>query len=133
MPDFFSLAEILDFHIEQIELYGGNHGVRDMGLLESALAMPMSGIGESYFHSFPFGMAAAYMFHIVQNHPFIDGNKRTGLATCLYFLELHGTEVAVEPDELELFVRAVAKGEIQKPEIAKFLEEHSIGGEPAVR
>ena len=124
-PDFFSLAEVLDFHIEQIELYGGNHGVRDMGLLESALAMPMSGIGDSYFHVFPFEMAAAYMFHIVQNHPFIDGNKRTGLATCLYFLELHVTEIDVDPEELERFVRAVAKGEIQKPEIAKFLEEHS--------
>jgi len=65
MPGFFSLTEVLDFHMEQIELYGGNHGVRDVGLLESALAMPMSGIGDSYFHSFPFGMAAAYMFHIV--------------------------------------------------------------------
>ena len=125
-PDFFSLAEVLEFHIEQIELYGGTHGVRDMGLLESALAMPMSGMGDSYFHAFPFEMAAAYLFHIVQNHPFIDGNKRTGLATCLYFLELHGAEIDVDPDELERFVRTVAKGEIQKPEIAKFLEEHSI-------
>ena len=124
-PDFFSLAEVLDFHMEQIELYGGNHGVRDMGLLESALAMPVSGMGDSYFHAFPFEMAAAYMFHIVQNHPFIDGNKRTGLAACLYFLELHGTEINVDPDELERFVRAVAKEEIQKPEVAKFLEEHS--------
>ena len=125
MPDFFSFAEVLDFHMEQIELYGGNHGVRDRGLLESALAMPMSGAEGSYFHSFPFEMAAAYMFHIAQNHPFIDGNKRTGLAACLYFLELNGTEINVEPDKLERFVRAVAKGEIQKPEIAKFLEEHS--------
>ena len=125
MPVFFSLAEVLDFHIEQIEFYGGNHGVRDMGLLESAISMPMSGIGDNYLHSFPFEMAAAYMFHIIQNHPFIDGNKRTGLATCLYFLEFHGTEIDVEPDELERFVRAVAKGEISKSEIAKFLEEHS--------
>ena len=124
-PDFFSLSEILDFHIEQIELYGGSHGVRDMGLLESALAMPMSGVGESYFHAFPFEMAAAYMFHIIQNHPFIDGNKRTGLAACLYFLELNGAEIDAEPDELERFVRAVAKGEVSKPEIARFLEEHS--------
>lgn len=128
MPYFFSLAEVLDFHMEQIEFYGGHHGVRDMGLLESALAMPMSGGEGGYFHSFPFEMAAAYMFHIIQNHSFIDGNKRTGLATCLYFLELHGTEINVEPDELEQFVLAVAKGEIQKPEIAKYLEEHSASG-----
>jgi death-on-curing protein len=125
MPDFFSVAEILDFHMEQIDLYGGNHGVRDMGLLESAAAMPMSGFGDSYFHAFPFEMAAAYLFHIVQDHPFTDGNKRTGLATCLYFLELHGTEIEADPGELECFVRSVATGQALKPEIAEFLEKHS--------
>ena len=125
MPDFFLLSEVLDFHMEQIELYGGNHGVRDIGLLESALATPQSGLREEYFHTFPFEMAAAYLFHIVQNHPFIDGNKRTGLATCLYFLEMHELSVEVEPDELERFVRDVATGKIMKPEIAAFLEKHS--------
>ena len=125
MPDFFSLTDVLDFHIEQIELYGGNHGVRDMELLESAIAMPMSGLGEDYFHRFPFEMAAAYLFHLVQNHPFIDGNKRTGLAACLYFLGMHDIEVEADPDELEHFVRDVATGKILKPEIALFLEGHS--------
>jgi death-on-curing protein len=125
MPHCFSVVEILDFHMEQIDLYGGNHGVRDMKLLESAAAMPMSGFGDSYFHAFPFEMAAAYLFHIVQDHPFIDGNKRTGLATCLYFLELHGTEIEVGPDELERFVRSVATGQVLKPEITDFLEKHS--------
>jgi death-on-curing protein len=125
MHGFFSLTEILDFHVEQIELYGGNHGVRDMGLLESALAMPSSGFGDNYFHAFPFEMAAAYLFHIVQDHPFIDGNKRTGLATCLYFLEFHGIEIEVEPDELERFVRSVATGQVLKPGISAFLEKHS--------
>ena len=124
MPEFFTLAEVLDFYLEQIEFYGGNPGVRDMGLLESALAMPTSGVGKDYFHSFPFEMAAAYLFHIVQNHPFIDGNKRTGLATCLYFLELHGFGIEVDPDELERFVRSIASGKIQKPEITSFLKRH---------
>jgi death-on-curing protein len=125
MPYFFSVTEVLDFHMEQINLYGGEHGVRDMGLLESAVAMPMSGFGESRFHSFPFEMAAAYLFHIVQDHPFIDGNKRTGLATCLYFLELHEVEIAVDPNELEQFIRSVAAGQVRKPEIAAFLEKYS--------
>lgn len=124
MPDFFTLNEVLGFHMEQIELYGGSHGVRDLRLLESALAMPMSGLGDDYFHEFPFGMAAAYLFHIVQNHPFIDGNKRTGLATCLYFLGLHDVEIEVDPDELEKFVRNVATGKLQKTEIADFLRQH---------
>jgi death-on-curing protein len=125
MAAFFSVTEVLDFHMEQINLYGGTHGVRDMGLLESAVAMPMSGSGESCFHSSPFEMAAAYLFHIVQDHPFIDGNKRTGLATCLYFLGLHGVEITVDSNELEQFVRSVAAGQVQKSEIAAFFEKHS--------
>jgi death-on-curing protein len=85
----------------------------------------MSGLGDSFFHTFPFEMAAAYLFHIVQNHPFVDGNKRTGAVAALAFLALNDIEVDMPEDVFERFVRAVAKGEIQKPEIAKFLEEHS--------
>lgn len=70
-------------------------------------------------------MAAAYLFHIVQNHPFIDGNKRTGLATCLYFPELNGIEIDVCPDNPEQFVQSVATGKALKPEIADFLRKHS--------
>jgi death-on-curing protein len=125
MPEFFDVSDVLDFHFEQIELYGGSHGVRDMGMLESALAMPMSGFEDNYLHAFPFEMAAAYLFHIVQNHPFIDGNKRTGLATCLYFLGLHGIEVVADPDRLASFVLSVAEGNLGKPQIAAFLECHA--------
>jgi death-on-curing protein len=125
MPEFFSLVDALEFHAEQIELYGGRHGVRDKELLESALAMPISGCGGNYFHVFPFEMAAAYLFHIVRDHPFLDGNKRTGLAACLYFLEFHGIEIEAEPDELERFVRSVAAGQVFNPEIAEFLEKNS--------
>jgi death-on-curing protein len=124
MPCFFDISDVLDFHFEQIELYGGIRGVRDIGLLESALAAPMSGFGGEYLHKFPFGMAAAYLFHIVQNHPFTDGNKRTGLAACLYFLGLHGIEIETDPDKLERFVRSIAAGDIQKPEITRFLQEY---------
>ena len=125
MPHFFDISDVLDFHIEQTELYGGIHGVRDIGLLESALAVPMSGLGGKYFHEFPFEMAAAYLFHIIQDHPFVDGNKRTGLAACLYFLGMHGVEIEADPDELERFVRSIAVGKIQKTDIARFLHKHS--------
>lgn len=125
MIEFFAVEDVLEFHKEQIDLYGGSHGVRDRGLLEAALAMPSSGFGSHFFHAFPFEMAAAYLFHIVQNHPFIDGNKRTGLATCLFFLALHGLQIEVDVNELEQFVRAVAAGEIGKTEIARFLRIHA--------
>jgi death-on-curing protein len=124
MPVFFGVSDVLDFHTEQIELYGGVHGLRDIKLLESALAMPMAGFENDYLHVFPFEMAAAYMFHLIQDHPFIDGNKRTGLATCLYFLGMNGKEIEVAPDDLERFVRSVAEGTVQKSEIARFLQEH---------
>ena len=124
-PQFLPLSKILELHERQIRLYGGEPSIRDMNLLESALAMPMSGMGDSYFHAFPFEMAAAYMFHIVQNHPFVDGNKRTGAVAALVFLALNNIEIDMAEDVFERFVRTVAKGEVQKPEIAKFLEEHS--------
>ena len=127
-PQFIPLPKILELHERQIRLYGGEPSIRDVNLLESALAMPMSGIGNSYFHSFPFEMAAAYLFHIVQNHPFVDGNKRTGAVAALVFLALNGIDVDMPEDVFEQFVRAVAKGEVQKAEIAKFLEEHSTSG-----
>ena len=74
---FLTLDEVVHIHREQIELHGGSDGVRDIGLLESAIAMPAAGFGDEYLHKDIHEMAAAYLFHIVQNHPFIDGNGRT--------------------------------------------------------
>ena len=79
-PRFLSVADVLGFHEDQLANYGGAPGVRDMGLLESAVAMPMAGFGDQYLHADLFEMAAAYLYHIVCNHPFVDGNKRTGAA-----------------------------------------------------
>jgi len=94
--------------------------MRDIDLLKSALAMPQAGMGEEYFHTDFMEMAAAYLFHIVRNHPFIDGNKRTGTVTALVFLELNGIEVDAEEKEFEELVWRVAGGEINKSEIAAF-------------
>jgi len=89
-PAFLTLAEVLDIHKDQIERYGGAHGIRDIGLVESALAMPQAGFGGEYLHGSLFEMAAAYAYHIAENQPFLDGNKRTGLAAALVFLDMNG-------------------------------------------
>lgn len=74
-------------HDEQIEVYGGIHGIRDKGLLESAVMMPQASFGGEYLHNGLFEMSAAYAFHIAENQPFLDGNKRTALVAALVFLE----------------------------------------------
>ena len=93
-PTFLNVDDVLDLHAAQLELYGGGAGLRDRGLLESAVAQPQTSIGGAFVHDGLFAMAAAYLFHIVSNHPFVDGNKRTGLLAALVFLDLNG--IAIE-------------------------------------
>src|SRR5437867_10279787 len=88
-PTFLSLDEILEIHKDQIARYGGMAGIRDLGLLQSALAQPQATFGSQFLHADLIEMAAAYLFHIVQNHPFIDGNKRVGAVAALVFLQLN--------------------------------------------
>src|SRR5208283_5716669 len=92
------MSEVLLILQDQIRRYGGVYGVRDPSLLSSALAMPNSSFEGKYLHKDLFEQASAYAFHICQNHPFIDGNKRTGLAAALVFLSLNGIELD-DPDE----------------------------------
>ena len=122
-PKFLTLAEVLEFHEDLIREFGGSPGIRDLGLAEAALAMPQSGAGEEFFHAFPFEMAAAYLYHIVQNHPFIDGNKRTAFAAALTFLELNGYAVMGGEDELEAATWKVASGNLDKSDAAAILEK----------
>ena len=89
-PVFLTLDEILSPYGDQIRRHGGSSGVRDMGLLESALGTVMATFDGSFLHETLFEMAAAYLFHISRNHPFIDGNKRTAIAAALTFLEVNG-------------------------------------------
>lgn len=124
-PLFLSLGEVLEIHQDQLARYGGMPGVRDMGLLQSALAMPAGGLGGQYFHEDLHAMAAAYLYHIARNHPFVDGNKRTAAVAALVFLALNGLEIEADEDALELMVRAVAEGRIGKSSIADFFRENS--------
>ena len=77
-PVFLGLDEVLEIHNDQIKRYGGDTGIRDIDLLKSAIAMPAAGFGGDYFHTDIYEMAAACLFYIIRNHPFIDGNGRTG-------------------------------------------------------
>lgn len=119
---FLTLAEIIDIHADQIKRYGGEPGIRDIGLLSSAIAMPYASFSEVFLHSDIYEMAAAYAFHISQNHPFIDGNKRTALASALVFLELNGISLSDPDGILYDAMISLASGEIRKPEFAKILK-----------
>lgn len=124
-PLFLTLEEVLEIHRDEIERHGGTLGVREQGLLESAVAAPQSGFGGHYLHGDLYEMAAAYLFHLVQNHPFIDGNKRVGAATALVFLTMNGVETKMTNQALVDMVLTVAKGERDKPAIAEFFRKRS--------
>ena len=126
-PTFLSLADILEIHLDQIDRYGGDSGIRDLGLLQSGLAMPAAGVGEIYVHTDLYEMAAAYLFHMVQNHPFVDGNKRTGVVVALVFLALNGIEIDTDETTLAKMVLAVAEGAVDKAAIADFFRKYSWG------
>lgn len=96
-PIFLSVVEVLEIHSQQLEAYGGIHGIRDEGLLESAVMTPQSSFGGEYLHQSIFEMAGAYAFHIAENQPFLDGNKRTALVSALAFLDINGI-VILDPD-----------------------------------
>ncbi len=121
-PDFLTLEEVLDLHALQLARYGGGEGLRDLGLLESALAQPMATFGGEYVHSSLWEMAAAYLFHIVSNHPFIDGNKRAGLLAALVFLEINGVSLTRGSEDLYELTLSVASGSTSKAEVASTLQ-----------
>ena len=124
-PAFLTLDEVLALHADQIDRYGGRLGVRAVELLESALAVPATTFGGRHLHGDLHEMAAAYLFHLVKNHPFVDGNKRTGLMAMLAFLGLNGLRIEASEDELANLVLAVARGRISKAEIAVFAKDHA--------
>jgi death on curing protein len=124
MIDFLDIQDVLSLHADQVDLYDGEHGVRDMGLLESAVAQPRATFDGEYLHKDVFEMAAAYMFHIVQNHPFFDGNKRTGAVAALAFLDINDTEIDAPKGSIYDLTMSVATGQAAKPQIAEFFRSH---------
>ena len=109
---------MLLIHAAQLAEFGGAQGVRDPGLLASALAQPRATFDGQLLHHDLYEMAAAYFYHTVRDHPFVDGNKRTGLIATLVFLDLNGVDVHRERPELYDLTITVAEGRTDKREIA---------------
>lgn len=110
-------------HAEQLRLHGGAPGVRDAGMLESALARPLQ--KEAYGEPDLFDLAAAYLFGIAKNHPFVDGNKRTALAAADLFLVFNGWTLEADDNDLIQFVLMVAAGTIDEAGAAAFFRDHA--------
>jgi death-on-curing protein len=113
-PIFLTTDDVLAFHDLHLQRYGGSAGTRDIGLLESAVSQAKAGFGGQYLHEDLAAMAAAYLFSIVKNHPFVDGNKRTGLASALTFLDLNGIAIDHSSDVLYDATMAIAEGRLDK-------------------
>nr|WP_290226677.1 type II toxin-antitoxin system death-on-curing family toxin [Trichocoleus desertorum] len=123
---FLTLIEVLELHRRVIEQSGGALGIRDVGLLESAIAQPrMTFSGEDLYPSL-IGKAAALGFSIIMNHPFVDGNKRTGHAAVETFLILNGMQISASVDEQEDLVLAVASGKLGREAFVEWLQQHVV-------
>ena len=123
---FLTLDDIIESHQNQIETYGGSPGIRDIGLLESAIAQPEASFDGQYLHADIFEMAAAYLYHLVMNHPFVDGNKRVGLEAALIFLEINNENLSASDEELVDLVLKTTAGQVGKREIAEFFRSHCV-------
>jgi death-on-curing protein len=121
---FLTLDEVLALHADQIERYGGRPGVRDVALLQAALAVPAATFGGVFLHGTVDEMAAAYLFHMARNHPFVDGNKRTALMAMLAFLGLNGFRLVAPANEVFDVVAGIAGGRTSKAEAAVFIQKH---------
>ena len=121
-PQWLDSAIVLDVHAEQLALFGGADGVRDLGLLDSALGRPLN--------KFPYGetnlavLAAAYAFGVARNHPFVDGNKRAAFASIVVFLGLNGIEFAPSPGSATAMILGLAAGEIDEDDLSHWIEDN---------
>ena len=126
MPVKFVPEElVLAMHRTLIERYGGSHGIRDAGLLDSALAQPRMTVGAKFIHRSVFDKAAAHGYHLCANHSFVDGNKRVAFGVMYVFLDMNGYEIqATEQDAYQTMI-AVASGNLKKPRLAAWLRSVS--------
>ena len=126
-PSFLTFAEVIEIHDYQMEHFGGASGLRDIELLKSAIGMPSATYGGNFLHPSIYEMAAAYLFHLVENHPFVDGNKRVGAMAALIFLDLNGMDFNASDEEFTAMVLRVASGKMLKAEITLFFKAHCSG------
>jgi len=123
MINYLTVIDVMFLHDMFLEKFGGLPGVRDFGLLSSAVEIPKSQMfGEDLYPNI-YDKASAYLFHVVSNHPFNDGNKRTGFGATLLFLKLNSARISFKGNAFENLVVEVAQGKVTKREIAHFLEK----------
>jgi death on curing protein len=117
---FLTIDDVLRMHNYAIAEYGGSVGIRDINLLESAVAQPEMFVFGEYVHKDIFHMGAAYSFHIIKNHPFVDGNKRTGIIAALTFFDYNSIFLTVDLKSLYNFAIDIADSKLSKEQIAEF-------------
>ncbi len=121
-PVWLDVDIMIDIHAEQLALFGGPEGVRDTGLLESALARPQNKF--AYGETDLAALAAAYAFGIARNHPFVDGNKRAAFASIIVFLGLNDIEFAPPPPAATAIILALAAGEVGEEGLTRWIRDN---------
>ena len=121
---YLSVTEVLDLHRRLLEQSGGSPGLRDRGALVSAVRQPQMQFGGEELYPSIEEKAAALGFALIQNHPFVDGNKRTGHASMEVFLRLNGWEIVASVDEQERLAINIADGTVSRDELAEWLSAH---------
>lgn len=124
MIRYLNLAQVLRLHSLIIQTSGGTQGIRDQGLLESAIAQPQMTFGGEDLYSSVIEKASALGFSLIMNHPFLDGNKRVGHAAMETFLILNAWEINANIDEQENFILGVAEGSINREQFTQWLKNH---------
>jgi death-on-curing protein len=122
MTEYLSLQQVIDIHNVMIKRFGGLAGIRDKNLLLSALEAPKASFGGAELYPSIFEKAATYLYHIIRNHPFNDGNKRTAYFVTLLFLEANNIVNHFKKTNLEKMAVLTAEGKISKEQLAFFLE-----------
>ena len=125
MTRFLNWTDVMDIHNYQIRHFGGELGLRDKALLESALGGIQLTFGGQYLYPTIYHQATAYLYHIVKNHPFVDGNKRAGAMAAVVFLELNGYHFNAPPDVFANLVYRTAAGNFEKNEIVEFFQKYT--------
>ena len=116
---------VATIHSDLLQRYGGRPGLRDPGLLDSALAQPKITVGGKFVHKTLFDKAAAYGFHVCKNHPFVDGNKRVAFVLMDIFLQKNGWEVTSNEEEAYSMMISLASSKLSKAQLSKWLKKHS--------
>ena len=128
MTLYLSAQQILFIHARLIDEIGGDSGIRDLGLLSSAVSRPQATFDENDLYPDLFQKAAALLESLINNHPFVDGNKRAGIASTVLFLQVNGHRFSASQNDLAAFTLSVAKGEETIDSMASWLKTHTSRG-----